>query len=78
MFRFNIGLQLRQALNLKRVTNMPFDITRDQYVSVLETEVETLRKYYDPQTEGTGHFNTAIGVLQRRIDEIKKGNQNAI
>jgi hypothetical protein len=78
LFRFNIGLQLRQALNLKRVTNMPFDITRDQYVSVLETEVETLRKYYDPQTEGTGHFNTAIGVLQRRIDEIKKGNQNAI
>jgi 5-deoxy-D-glucuronate isomerase len=24
MFRFNIGLQLRQALNLKRVINMPF------------------------------------------------------
>ena len=78
MFRFNIGLQLRQALNLKRVTNMPFDITRDQYVAVLETEVETLRRYYDPQTEGTGHFNTAIGVLQHRIDEIKKGNQNAV
>ena len=51
---------------------MPFDITRDQYIAVLETEIETLRRYYNPQAEGTGHFNTAIGVLQRRIDEIKK------
>ena len=57
---------------------MPFDITRDQYVAVLETEIETLRRYYNPQAEGTGHFNTVIGVLQRRIDEIKKGNQNAV
>ena len=51
-----------------------FDITREQYIAVLETEVETLsRYYYKPQEEGTGHFNTAIGVLQHRIEELKNG-----
>ena len=51
-----------------------FDTTREEYIAVLETEVETLRRYYfNPETEGTGHFNTAIGVLQRRIEEIRNG-----
>jgi hypothetical protein len=51
-----------------------FDITREQYIAVLETEVETLsRYYYKPITEGTGNYNTAIGVLQHRIEELKKG-----
>lgn len=51
-----------------------FDITREQYIAVLETEVETLsRYYYKPITEGTGHFNTTIGVLKQRIEELKKG-----
>jgi hypothetical protein len=51
-----------------------FDITREQYIAVLETEVETLsRYYYKPITEGTGHFNTTIDVLKQRIEELKKG-----
>ena len=51
-----------------------FDITREQYIAVLETEVETLsRYYYKPITEGTGSFNTTIGVLKQRIEELKKG-----
>jgi hypothetical protein len=51
-----------------------FDITREEYIAVLETEVETLRRYYyKPETEGTGHFNTAISVLERRIEEIRNG-----
>ena len=51
-----------------------YDITKEQYIAVLETEVETLRRYYfKPETEGTGHFNTAIGVLERRIEEIRNG-----
>ena len=50
-----------------------FDTTREEYIAVLETEVEVLRRYYKPETEGTGHFNTAIGVLQRRIEEIRNG-----
>jgi hypothetical protein len=51
-----------------------FDITREQYIAVLETEVETLsRYYYKPITEGTGHFNTTISVLKQRIEELKKG-----
>ncbi len=52
-----------------------FDTTREEYIAVLETEVETLRRYYyNPDREGTGHFNTAIGVLERRIEEIKNGS----
>ena len=51
-----------------------FDITREQYIAVLETERETLlRDYFKPITEGTGSFNTTIGVLKQRIEELKKG-----
>jgi len=51
----------------------PFNITNEQYLAVLETEKETLLRYYHkPHEEGTGHFNTAAAVLQHRIDEIKK------
>ena len=49
------------------------NITKEEYIAVLETEVETLRGYFKPETEGTGHFNTAISVLQRRIEEIRNG-----
>jgi hypothetical protein len=36
--------------------------------------VETLsRYYYKPSEGGTGHFNTAISVLQHRIEELKNG-----
>jgi hypothetical protein len=53
-----------------------FDTTREEYIAVLETEVETLRRYYfNPETEGTGHFNTAIGVLKHRIEELKNGTE---
>jgi len=49
-----------------------FNTTREEYIAVLETEVETLRRYYfKPETEGTGHFNTAISVLESRIKEIE-------
>ena len=51
-----------------------FDITREEYIAVLETEIETLSRYYfKPMEEGTGHFNTAIGVLKHRIEELKNG-----
>jgi hypothetical protein len=53
-----------------------FTTTREEYIAVLETEVETLRRYYfKPETEGTGHFNTAIGVLERRIEELRNGTE---
>ena len=52
---------------------MPYQVTNEEYVAVLETEKETLlRYYYNPDQEGTGHFNTTATVLQQRIDEIKK------
>ena len=55
-----------------------FDTTREEYIAVLETEVETLRRYYyNPNQEGTGHFNTSIGVLERRIEEIKNGTDKS-
>jgi hypothetical protein len=52
-----------------------FDTTREEYIAVLKTEVEVLRRYYKPETEGTGHFNTAIGVLEHRIKELKNGTE---
>jgi hypothetical protein len=49
-----------------------YDITKEEYIAVLETEMETLlRYYYKPNEEGTGHFNTAASVLEKRIDELK-------
>jgi hypothetical protein len=49
-----------------------FDITKEEYIAVLETEkTNLLHLYYKPQEEGTGHFNTAASVLQIRIDELK-------
>ena len=45
---------------------------REQYVSVLEKEVQVLKTRYNPSEEGTGHFNTAISVLENRIEEIKQ------
>ena len=50
-----------------------YDTTREEYVAVLKNEVETLRRYYfNRRGEGTGHFNTAIGVLEMRIKEIEE------
>jgi hypothetical protein len=49
-----------------------FFTSREEYISVLENEVETLKRfYYKPQEEGTGHFNTAIGVLEDRIKQLQ-------
>ena len=47
-------------------------ISLENYISVLESEIETIRKdYYDSQPEGTGHFKTAVSVLEFRIEELK-------
>jgi len=48
------------------------DVSSREYIAVLQTEVETLRRYYykGPDAEGTGHFNTAIWVLEFRIKEL--------
>ena len=46
-------------------------MSKEEYISVLENEVKVLREqYYKPTEEGTGHFNTTIGVLEFRIKEI--------
>ena len=52
------------------------NITKEEYIAVLETEVETLRRhYFKPETEGTGHFNTTISVLEKRIEELRNGTK---
>ena len=49
-----------------------YDITKEQYIAVLETErALLLRDYFKPMEEGTGHFNTAAGVLEHRIEELR-------
>ena len=47
------------------------NLTKQEYIAVLETEKETLlRHYFKPEVEGTGHFNTAASVLEHRINEL--------
>ena len=46
----------------------------NMYLAILNNEIAVLKRdYFKPQEEGTGHFNTAISVLQQRVDEIKNG-----
>jgi hypothetical protein len=42
-----------------------------QYIQVLRKEISVLQTKYKPHEEGTGHFNTAISVLESRIKEIE-------
>ena len=60
--------------NLNNGENMKqFFTSKEEYIAVLQTEMETLlRFYYNPSTEGTGHFNTAAGVLKSRIQELQE------
>ena len=54
-----------------------FFTSREEYIAVLQTEAETLRRYYyNPKGSGTGHYNTAIGVLEDRIKELQKQARN--
>jgi hypothetical protein len=45
---------------------------REVYLSVLKKEISVLQTKYKPHEEGTGHFNTAISVLEGRIKEIEE------
>ena len=49
-----------------------FFTSKEEYIAVLQTEMETLlRYYYNSDVEGTGHFNTAASVLSERIKELE-------
>lgn len=41
------------------------------YIAVLRKEIQVLKDRYKPETEGTGHFNTAISVLENRVKELE-------
>ena len=44
----------------------------ERIIEVLEREREILlNDFYKPQTEGTGHYNTAASVLEMRINSYK-------
>ncbi len=61
---------------MQKVDYESYDITKEQYIAVLEMERGLLlRDYFKPQTEGTGHFDTAIKVLEHRIQEIRNGTE---
>ena len=48
----------------------------EMYIAVLRKEREHLLSLFDHTQEGTGHFNTAAGVLLERIKEIQSKKQN--
>jgi hypothetical protein len=49
-----------------------FFTSREEYIFVLKNEVEILRRfYYKPDGQATGHYNTAIGVLEERIKVLQ-------
>jgi hypothetical protein len=55
---------------LQKVTQ---EIT-DKWVKVLEMEVNVLRSRI--RKHDTGHIHTTIGVLERRIKELRNDNHN--
>jgi hypothetical protein len=42
-----------------------------EYIDMLKQERQVLLDRYDPDIEGTGHFNTAVSVLTARIQELE-------
>jgi hypothetical protein len=44
---------------------------KTQYIAVLRKEIQVLKTRYNPEIEGTGHFNTAISVLEERVKELE-------
>ena len=44
---------------------------KTEYIAVLRKEIQVLKTRYDPTSEGTGHFNTAVSVLEGRIKELE-------
>lgn len=46
----------------------------NQKIQMLECEIEELRARLQPHD--TGHINTAIGVLEARIKELKTGKED--
>jgi len=45
---------------------------KEIHIEVLEKEIAVLRTRYNPDMEGTGHYNTAISVLEDRVKELKR------
>lgn len=44
----------------------------ERIIEVLERERDILlNDFYKPETEGTGHYNTAASVLEMRINSYK-------
>ena len=42
-----------------------------EYIDMLKHERPVLLDRFDPSSEGTGHFNTAVSVLTARIEELE-------
>lgn len=48
---------------------------KDEYIKVLKKEVSVLQTRFNPNEEGTGHFNTAMSVLNARIKELEQESE---
>jgi len=48
------------------------EFSKEEYLAVLKSEIETLKMYYyKPNEEGTGHYNTTISVLEERYKTLQ-------
>ena len=53
-------------------TNNVIEFSKEEYLAVLKSEIQTLKMYYfKPNEEGTGHYNTAISVLEERYNTLQ-------
>ena len=53
-------------------TNNVIEFSKEEYLAVLKSEIQTLKMYYfKPNEEGTGHYNTAISVLEERYKTLQ-------
>jgi hypothetical protein len=48
------------------------------YINFLKHERDVLLSRYHPNTEGTGHYNTAVSILNSRIQELEKPKEDKV
>jgi hypothetical protein len=48
----------------------------NEYINFLKQERDVLLSRFNPNTEGTGHYNTAVSILNSRIEELEQPEES--